>query len=43
VAPVAVIDRPRPDSALFTSSVAEAVGVMVGGARTPGGISSGGR
>jgi hypothetical protein len=38
VAAVAVIDLTTPDSALFTSSVAEAVGVMAGGTRTPAGL-----
>ena len=38
VAAVAVIDLSTPDSALFTSSVAEAVGVMAGGTRTPAGL-----
>ena len=38
VAAVAVIDLTTPDSALFRSSVAEAVGVMAGAARTPGGL-----
>jgi hypothetical protein len=38
VAAVAVIDLTAPDSALFTSSVAEAVGVVAGGARTPAGL-----
>jgi hypothetical protein len=38
VAAVAVIDLTTRASALFTSSVAEAVGVMAGGARTPAGL-----
>lgn len=38
VAAVAVIDLPTPDSAVFTSSVAEAVGVAAGAARTPAGL-----
>ena len=38
VAAVAVIDLTTPDSALFTSSVAEAVGVAAGAARTPAGL-----
>lgn len=38
VAAVAVIDLTTSDSALFTSSVAEAVGVAAGAARTPAGL-----
>jgi hypothetical protein len=38
VAAVAVIDLTTSDSALFTSSVAEAVGVGAGAARTPAGL-----
>ncbi len=38
VAAVAVIDLTMSDSALFRSSVAEAVGVAAGAARTPGGL-----
>jgi hypothetical protein len=38
VAAVAVIDLTTPDSALFWSSVAEAVGVTAGAARTPAGL-----
>lgn len=38
VAAVAVIDLTTPDSAVFTSSVAEAVGVAAGAARTPAGL-----
>lgn len=38
VAAVAVIDLTMPESALFASSVAEAVGVAAGAARTPAGL-----
>jgi hypothetical protein len=38
VAAVAVIDLTTPDSALFTSGVAEAVGVAAGAARTSAGL-----
>jgi hypothetical protein len=38
VAAVAVIDLTMPESALFASSVAEAVGVSAGAARTPAGL-----
>ncbi len=38
VAAVAVIDLTTPSSALFTSSVAEAIGVAAGAARTPAGL-----
>ncbi|CAN5188055.1 hypothetical protein BH18ACT4_BH18ACT4_06890 [soil metagenome] len=43
VAAVAVIDLTTADSALFVSSVAEAVGVAAGAARTPAGLVLAGR